>query len=119
MKSTRFRGVNGWLVAGGIGVAGMTGGSLAAQARKAETVAPPRSSAALIEAVQRHDRTLVRALLSGGADVNARQPDGVSALLVATEADDLDLTSMLLAKGADVNAANDFGVTALSAAALN
>ena len=64
----------------------------------------------------------VRALLAGGANVNARGEFGRSALVVAcTEPGRLDVVRALLAAGADVNAASDvfedegFGVGGMTA----
>ena len=82
-------------------------------------VANAAGPSALIEAVKRHDRAAVNALLDGGADVNAAEADGVTALHVAAEADDLALIDALLEAGATVNAKNRFNVTPLELAAQN
>ncbi len=74
---------------------------------------------ALIDAVKRHDRAAVNALLDRGADVNAAQRDGATALHFAAEGDDLPLIDLLLDAGADVNATNRFKVTPLELAAVN
>jgi uncharacterized protein len=51
----------------------------------------------------------VRALLKGGAEVNASRGDGVTALHVAAETGNLELASVLLAAGADVTARTRLG----------
>jgi len=50
------------------------------------------------------DRAAVRALLTGGDDVNAAQGDGMTALHWAARRGDVDLIKMLLAAGANVKA---------------
>jgi ankyrin repeat protein len=59
---------------------------------------------------------IVRALLNNGADVNAKNKDGVSALITACERGDRKLVEILLEKNADVNAATNDGRTALRVA---
>lgn len=73
----------------------------------------------LVDAVQRQDRTAVRALLKERVDVNTPQPDGATALAWAAHWDDLETADMLIRAGADVDAANDYGVTALALACAN
>jgi ankyrin repeat protein len=50
------------------------------------------------------DRAAVRALVTGGEDVNAAQGDGMTALHWAARHGDVDLIKMLLAAGANVKA---------------
>ena len=76
-------------------------------------------SSALIEAVKRHDRAAVGALLDHRADVNAAEGDGTTALHVAAEVSDLPIIDALLLAGADVNAKTRFNVTPLELAAVN
>lgn len=59
-----------------------------------------------------------RALLSSGADVNARDEDGVMALMRAASAGRGDMVRLLLAAGADPRAKTTGGVTALMMASL-
>ncbi len=76
-------------------------------------------SSALIEAVKRHDRAAVSALLDRGDDVHAVEGDGTTALHVAAEVNDLAVIDALLLAGADVNAKTRFNVTPLELAAVN
>jgi Raf kinase inhibitor-like YbhB/YbcL family protein len=59
-----------------------------------------------------------RAIIGRGADVNAKDGDGVTALMRAASAGRGDMVRMLLASGADVNARTTGGVTALMMASL-
>ena len=79
---------------------------LPAEARAAE-------GAPLVEAIKAADGDAVRALLAGGADVDAREPDGTTALHWAAHKGDSDAVRLLLAAGADVEAANRYAVTPL------
>jgi ankyrin repeat protein len=56
---------------------------------------------------------IARALLQGGADVNAANKDGSTALHRATQLGDVELVQLLLAAGANVNAQAKGGRTAL------
>jgi ankyrin repeat protein len=73
----------------------------------------------LVEAARNQDQQTVRALLSHGADVNARSADGSTALLWAAHWNDLATAEMLVRSGADPNAANDLKMTPLSQACTN
>ena len=73
----------------------------------------------LVDAAKQGDRTAVRALLNGGADANAAQPDGETSLHWAANRGDLETADLLIRAGANVNAANDYGVTALMLACAN
>ena len=75
--------------------------------------------AALADAAEEGRGRLVRALLDGGADVNAPQVDGTTALHWAAYHDDLETARLLVRAGADADAANRYGVPALSLAATN
>jgi ankyrin repeat protein len=52
--------------------------------------------------------------VENGADINAKEDDGMSALLKASCEGHVDIVKMLLEKGADVNAKDRFGRTSLS-----
>jgi uncharacterized protein len=82
----------------------------------------PRAAAEslpLIEAVKRHDRVSVNALLDRGADVSAAEGDGSTALHWAAQGDDLEMLGVLLDAGASPRAATRFAVTPLELAAAN
>ena len=63
------------------------------------------------------DVSAIRALLAGGADVNARGENGVTPLHQAVLSGDVSAIRALLAGGADVNARGEDRVTPLHAAA--
>ena len=71
----------------------------------------------LFSAASGGDAAAVQALLAKGAELNAKNNDGVTALIVASGNGHLDVVQALLAKGADVNAKDNNGWTALDAAA--
>jgi len=61
------------------------------------------------DAAMNGDRAAVRALVTGGEDVNAAQGDGMTALHWAARRGDTELVSMLLAAGANVRATTRLG----------
>ena len=73
----------------------------------------------LIEAVKAGEVETVRALLDGGADVDAPASDGATALHWAVHRDDAGLVDLLLEAGADVTVANRYGVQPIALAAEN
>ena len=75
-------------------------------------VVTKRQLSTLHEAVNANDIEKVKALLSNGADVNARNKMGDTPLHVAA-------TELLLAKGADVNGKSEDGMTPMHAAAAS
>jgi ankyrin repeat protein len=81
-------------------------------------------NAALIEAAQSGDVKAVEAALDAGADVNARDGDGITPLMHATRgerpeianpasSDHPEVAELLIRRGADVNAKTDSGFAAL------
>ena len=80
---------------------------------------PGRGDSPLADAVQRADRARAKSLLSDGADVNAKQVDGMTALHWAARKGDLESAKLLLKKGADAKAANRYGITPLWLACQN
>ena len=84
---------------------------LAAGAPDARTGAPPAAppDAPVADAAMRGDVAGVRALLEGGAEVNAAQGDGMTALHWAAELGSVALTEMLVAAGADLGALTRLG----------
>lgn len=74
--------------------------------------------AALRQAAQDGQMTVVKDLIDKGADVNARDEAGRTALLwVAPARDNPEMAKFLITKGADVNAKDNAGETALMIAA--
>lgn len=83
------------------------------------TLSAATGDSRLADAMKRHDREAVRALLKQGVEVDGTQPDGATALHWAVHQDDLDTVDLLLRAGAKVDAANDLGATPLSLACTN
>jgi len=73
----------------------------------------------LVFAARQGHTVVVQALLAAGADVNARDPRGVTALIAAAATGRSETLAFLLANGADVNARDDEGRTALIEASIN
>jgi ankyrin repeat protein len=72
----------------------------------------------LPELVELGQREAAMRALEGGADVDARGPDGATALIWAAHRGDRELVAALLERGANPDATNDYGVTPLAAAAV-
>lgn len=70
----------------------------------------------LVEAAASGYVDRVRALLDGGAEIEAREKRGATALITAAEHGHSQIIQLLLDKGANVNATSNSGWTALSAA---
>src|SRR5438477_545252 len=77
------------------------------------------ADAALADAVQAQNQSLVVALIARHVDVNAPQADGTTALHWAAHQIDLQMADQLLRAGARVTAANRYGVTPLALAAAH
>ena len=73
----------------------------------------------LADAAEMGDGALIRDLLQEGADVGARQIDGMTALHWAVFHDDDDVAGLLVRSGADVNAETRYGVPPLAVASTN
>jgi ankyrin repeat protein len=91
---------------------------LAAAALAAASFVPSWAQTTLLDAAESGDVAAARALIAGGADVNARSGDGTSALHWATYRGDAALVEALLAAGADPSVRNDYGSTPLIEAAV-
>ena len=70
----------------------------------------------LMYAARQNAADAAAALAAGGADLNAKDPDGTTALVFAIINAHFDLAAMLLEKGADPNIADESGMAALYAA---
>ena len=81
---------------------------------------PPtiRTSHNLIDACYYGDTETVKKLLAAGANVNAKNKDGVTALSFASDRGHLDIVKILLGNNADVNARSNIGSTPLMNAAF-
>ncbi len=77
------------------------------------------SDAELADAAEKTEFDTVRTLLENGADVNAKQVDGMTALHWAVYHDVLNAAKLLVKAGANVKATNRYGVAPLSLACEN
>ncbi|MBK6336255.1 MAG: ankyrin repeat domain-containing protein [Betaproteobacteria bacterium] len=73
----------------------------------------------LLQAAAAGDLPRVQALLTAGADCNARDAEGATALMLAAHAGCLEVVRALVAAGADVNATDPRGWGALMKAIYN
>ena len=73
---------------------------------------------ALHAAISEGDSEMVRILVEGGADVDARNDFGGPALHVAIDGENREMVRILVAAGANVDAKNSFGDPALHRAIL-
>ena len=80
----------------------------------AAAVAGPKDE--LISAAKDGNVAAVQALLAKGAEVNAKNEDGMTALMAASADGSLDVAQALPAQGTDVNAKTNDGENALSLA---
>jgi ankyrin repeat protein len=67
----------------------------------------------LVSAAYYGDLSEVKRLLAAGANVNAKEKNGITALMAASLAGHREVAALLLAKGAEVNAKDKNGKTAL------
>ena len=67
----------------------------------------------LMKATLKGSSSSVIQLLKSGADVNAKNNEGVTPLMVASGTGNKTILDILLSAGADVNATSNDGVTAL------
>src|SRR5436190_20607403 len=74
---------------------------------------------ALLDAARSDDRAAVSALLSQGADVNAREDDGTTALAWAATRSNKDIAELLLNAGANPNLTYELGIGPLYLAITN
>ena len=77
---------------------------------------PQAPSGQLATVIQEGRRAAALAMISGGADVNAAQPDGTRPIHWAVYRVDYDLVDALIARKARVDVANEFGHTPLAEA---
>ena len=70
---------------------------------------PPAPAPMVADAAERGNVEAVRALLKGGADVNAAQGDGMTALHWAAEGGHVEMTDILIYAGADLEAVTRIG----------
>ncbi|WP_233530632.1 ankyrin repeat domain-containing protein [Gelidibacter salicanalis] len=68
---------------------------------------PQTDTSALIEAVQKNQKEIVKYYLTNGADVNSSTSSKQSLLLLATIANNIPMAELLVAEGADVNQQDD------------
>ncbi len=81
--------------------------------------AASQPAAPLADAAEARNRAQVRALINGGAKLNAAQVDGMTALHWAAYHDDVEMARLLLDSGAEAAPQNRYGVTPLSMAVVN
>ncbi|KMQ52635.1 Ankyrin 1 [Chitinispirillum alkaliphilum] len=67
----------------------------------------------LIRFCTKGDIVNLKSLITGGADINCKDPQGRTALIEAAWSGHLEIVKLLIARGADVNAADKSGFTAL------
>jgi uncharacterized protein len=76
-------------------------------------------AAELFSAIMSGDSARAQAALSGGIDVNTKNPHGATFLMAAASKGNVEIVKHLLGKGAKPNEKTSIGVTALMLAALN
>ncbi len=83
----------------------------------AVSAASAAAQSPVADAAEQGDLAAVRALVAGGADVDAPQGDGATALHWAVYREHAALATWLIEAGADVEVGNDYGVTPFALAA--
>jgi len=81
--------------------------------RPVKTIEPAQSVRSLHEAAAAGDIEQIKSLISGGADVNAKDDNGETPLHNAVILANKDVIELLIASGADVNAKDNQGRTPL------
>jgi len=80
-------------------------------------IGPPESIQSLHEAVEKGNFSVVKALISDGADVNTRDAFGSMPLHLAAREGHIEVAELLIVNGADVSAGDRLGSTPLFHAA--
>jgi ankyrin repeat protein len=80
------------------------------------TILPRGGFTALMYAARQNAQDAVRALADGGADLDAKDPDGTAALTFAIINQHYDLAAVLIERGANPNVADNTGMTSVYAA---
>ncbi|MDR1740446.1 MAG: ankyrin repeat domain-containing protein [Synergistaceae bacterium] len=97
---------------------GLSAPALAASKTKTKTASIVSKAEAFLKLCVTGTSEDVRAAIAAGADVNAKDKDGVTALIYAAEGNNPEVLTVLIEAGADVNAKAKNGATALACAAL-
>jgi ankyrin repeat protein len=85
--------------------------------RKAEEIA--ERDRLLWEAVNKGELQKVHELLNKGANLDSRDPEGMTPLMIATRSDKRELVELLLSKESNINFVGPYGDSALLVAAMN
>jgi ankyrin repeat protein len=67
----------------------------------------------LIEAAENGDIVSAKALITKGANVNAKDEDGATPLIIAARKNDVEMAALLIQNGAKAGEKDDYGVNAL------
>lgn len=105
-----------WMVAGVYAPDRMIAADRGSGNEQESANAKSKSASVLADAIQSRKNSIVETLLSGDADVNAKQADGMTALHWAVYHGKHDWVTKLIAAGAEVENANRYEVRPLSIA---